>query len=47
MWMVFDFYTLQYSDLILPLLKTVQEQQTLIEALEKRVAELEFILQKP
>lgn len=42
-----DFYSLRYTDLILPLLKAVQEQQALIEALEKRIAELEFILQKP
>jgi len=34
-------YELRYNDLFAPLVKTVQEQQKTIEALERRIEELE------
>jgi trimeric autotransporter adhesin len=36
-----DLYSVRYSDFVMPLVKAVQEQQALIEKLEKRIAELE------
>ena len=36
-----DYYSIAYSQFVMPLVKAVQEQQAMIEALEKRIKELE------
>jgi trimeric autotransporter adhesin len=36
-----DLYGLRYAEFVVPLVKAVQEQQAIIERLEKRIAELE------
>ena len=41
-----DFYGLRYGDFVVPLVKAVQEQQKMIEALQQEVAELKKQLQK-
>jgi len=41
-----DFYSLRYSEFVVPLVKAVQEQQQQIEAKEARIQEMENRLQK-
>ena len=41
-----DFYGLRYGDFVVPLVKAVQEQQKMIEALQQEVVELKKQLQK-
>ena len=41
-----DFYGLRYGDFVAPLVKAVQEQQKLIEAMQKRLDEQEKLIQQ-
>ena len=40
-----DFYSLRYSEFVVPLVKAVQEQQVIIEQQDKKIADLETRLQ--
>uniref|UniRef100_UPI003977E13C tail fiber domain-containing protein n=1 Tax=Flavobacterium sp. Root935 TaxID=1736610 RepID=UPI003977E13C len=41
-----DFYSLRYSEFVVPLVKAVQEQQVIIEQQDKKIADLETRLQR-
>jgi len=41
-----DFYSLRYSDFVVPLVKAVQEQQIIIEKQDKKIADLQNRLQR-
>jgi hypothetical protein len=41
-----DYYGLRYAEFTVPLVKAVQEQQTIIEAQNKKIEDLEKRLQK-
>ena len=39
-------YALRYGDFVVPLVKAVQEQQAMIEKLEKEISELKALIKK-
>ena len=41
-----ELYTIRYAEFVVPLVKAVQEQQTMIDRLEKEVEELKMIIKK-
>jgi hypothetical protein len=41
-----DFYGLRYGDFVVPLVKAVQEQQKLIDAMQKRLDEQDRLIQQ-
>jgi hypothetical protein len=41
-----DFYGLRYGDFVVPLVKAVQEQQKMIEAMQKRMDEQDRLIQQ-
>lgn len=38
-------YSVRYNDLMAPMLKTIQEQQTIIEAQQKQIEELKKMVE--